>query len=344
MEEKQFRGKVRWFTFLFSVLVVWVHAFNAELFLGSGPSAAGLKRVQTWIGNGLGQFAVPGFFMISGYLFYRGFTWDKLGRKWRSRFRSLVVPYFLWNGLYYLGYVTASRVSGLADIVGKGRIPFTWETALDAVVHYRYNAVFWYLYQLIWLIALTPLIYAFLKRKKTAALWLAAAALCVWFQVDFPFVNEDSVLYYSAAGAAALHVSGAAERGGDARSFLTGGGMVLAGAVCGLGFHRWGEVGLLVFARLLIPMGVWQMADKRVLPAVRPWMEDTFFLYATHFAFVRLVNKTGAVLFPGSGLAAAVLYFGMPAFCLIFSRVLGAVLKKWIPPLWSALNGGRAAG
>ena len=124
MEEKQFRGKVRWFTFLFSVLVVWVHAFNAELFLGSGPSAAGLKRVQTWIGNGLGQFAVPGFFMISGYLFYRGFTWDKLGRKWRSRFRSLVVPYFLWNGLYYLGYVTASRVSGLADIVGKGRIPF----------------------------------------------------------------------------------------------------------------------------------------------------------------------------------------------------------------------------
>ena len=53
MEEKQFRNKIQWFTFLFSILVVWVHAFNAELFLGKGPGAAGLKRVETVVGLSL---------------------------------------------------------------------------------------------------------------------------------------------------------------------------------------------------------------------------------------------------------------------------------------------------
>ena len=33
MTEKQFRGKVTWFSFAFSLLVIWVHSYNAELFL-----------------------------------------------------------------------------------------------------------------------------------------------------------------------------------------------------------------------------------------------------------------------------------------------------------------------
>lgn len=342
MEEKQFRNKIWWFTFLFSILVVWVHAFNAELFLGKGPQAAGLKRVQNWIGIGLGQFAVPGFFMISAYLFYRGFAWEKLGRKWKSRFRSLVIPYLLWNGIYYLGYVTASRVDGLTDIVGKGKIPLNWETALDAVLHYRYNAVFWYLCQLIWLIVLTPLIYSFLKRKWTALIWLLAVSACVWVQADLPVINEDSVLYYSAAGAAALHFSEKAEGAGSPAAFLTGAAMTAAGLICYVLFRGGGRVGLLVFCRLLVPLGVWQMVDKRILPEVRPWMKDTFFLYAAHFAFVRLVNKTGAVLLPGNRTAAAALYFFMPGLSLVFSRGVGELMRRWMPPVWRALTGGRS--
>ncbi len=62
--EQQFRNKIRWFTFLFSILVVWVHSVNAELFLGNAPAAAPLKKLEALVGTGLGQFAVPGFFMI----------------------------------------------------------------------------------------------------------------------------------------------------------------------------------------------------------------------------------------------------------------------------------------
>lgn len=339
--EQQFRNKIRWFTFLFSILVVWVHSVNAELFLGNAPAAAPFKKLESLVGTGLGQFAVPGFFMISAYLFYRNFSWEKLGRKWRSRARSLFLPFLLWNGLYYLGYVAASRVPGLADIVGKGIIPFDGKTALDAVFHYRYNYVFWYLYQLIWLAALTPVIYFFLRTKVGAAVYIGAAVLWVWLQVDFPFINEDSMLYYAVAAAFAVHRPGLAEENGGIAGRLEGAALMAAGGLCGVLYLRGCGVGFLVLCRLFVPLGLWRFVDGARLPEARPWMEDTFFLYATHFALVRLINKTGAVLFPGSRAAAAFLFVAMPWLCLGLSRTAAGVLKRWTPPLWSWLSGGR---
>lgn len=341
MEERQFRSKIQWFTFCFSILVVWVHAANAELFLGRTGEAAALEHLQSLVGNGLGQFAVPGFFMISAYLFYRNFSWDKLERKLKSRFRSLVIPFLLWNGLYYLGYALASRVPGLTEIVGKGVIPLDPGTAIQAVVLYRYNAVFWYLYQLIWLVALTPVLYSLLKRKGTAALLLAAAAAWVWFERDVPFINEDSLLYYVSAACWAIYAPGTAEEAGGRRQLLEGAGVLAAGIACLLVQRHGGGIGFLVYGRLLIPMGVWRMVDKRLLPQARWWMKDTFFLYATHFAFVRLVNKTMARIFPGSALGAALLYALMPALCLGFALAGRAVLVRLAPPLWRLLTGGR---
>ena len=80
MKDEVFRNKVTWFSFGFSLLVIWVHSYNAELYLGKAPEMAAVYRLQHAVGDGLGQIAVPGFFMISGYLFYRDFTWEKLGR------------------------------------------------------------------------------------------------------------------------------------------------------------------------------------------------------------------------------------------------------------------------
>lgn len=105
MEEKQFRDKVYWLTFLFSLMVVWVHSFNGELFMGNPEAALKVAGIERILGEKLGQIAVPGFFMVSSYLFFRGFCWKKLLPKWRSRIRSLLLPYLLWNFLYYIGYV-----------------------------------------------------------------------------------------------------------------------------------------------------------------------------------------------------------------------------------------------
>ena len=63
MAEKTFRNKIYWFTFLFSVLVIWVHSYNAVLFLGNTGAAASLVRLERFFGDKIAQIAVPGFFM-----------------------------------------------------------------------------------------------------------------------------------------------------------------------------------------------------------------------------------------------------------------------------------------
>ena len=47
MKEEQFRNKITWFTFGYSLLVIWVHSYNGELFLGKtsqGQAVAGFER------------------------------------------------------------------------------------------------------------------------------------------------------------------------------------------------------------------------------------------------------------------------------------------------------------
>ena len=87
--------------------------------MGTPEAALKVAGIERILGERLGQIAVPGFFMVSSYLFFRGFCWEKLIPKWRSRIRSLVLPYLLWNFLYYIGYVAATRLPGLSGVVGK---------------------------------------------------------------------------------------------------------------------------------------------------------------------------------------------------------------------------------
>ena len=142
MEEREFHSKVYWLTFIFSILVIWVHSGNAELFLGPGGGDGWVGRAERLLGSGLGQFAVPGFFAVSAYLFYRGFSMKDLERKWKSRIRSVLLPYALWNGLYYAGYVAATRLPAAAAVVGKPPVPLNWEECFRAVFFYAYNPVF----------------------------------------------------------------------------------------------------------------------------------------------------------------------------------------------------------
>ena len=149
MREKWFREHIWWMSFILSLLVVWVHSENAELFLGEMGRESLVYRLESFFAQTLGQMAVPGFFMISAYLFYRNFQFSKTVSKWKSRCKSLLLPYVLWNTLYYLGYVVVTRLSFAKNVIGKEPVAFDLKELLLAAVYYKYNPVFWYLFQLL---------------------------------------------------------------------------------------------------------------------------------------------------------------------------------------------------
>ena len=345
MNENGFRNKVTWFTFFLSVLVIWVHSYNAVLFLGYTHEAAVLDRLERLLGDGIGQIAVPGFFMISSLLFFRNFSMDQLKRKWKRRIQSVLVPYLLWNTIYYIGYVMGSRIPGLSQVIGKGEIPLDLPAILAAVFFYQYNYVFWYLHQLILLIVLAPLIYIAIKRVWTAIVFLGAVILGIFLGIDLLGLNLDALFYYSAAAAAAVHGRRLTETNGNRRKI----GLGMACLAVGLIIRRFdlpgnaiGEAAAAtVIFRFLAPAALWLMVPQEVLPAPGNIAKNNFFLYAVHFALVRLINKTGALLLPSLWVIPLLFFLFMPAVLAIISWAFASLLKKSFPRLWRLLNGNR---
>lgn len=89
--------KIRVMAFLGAVAVVVIHSNSLESI--TDPLWAG--RVGNWIGY-LQRWAVPFFFMVSGFFFDRGYASVARGTKdfYRTKFKSLVVPYCLWGAVY----------------------------------------------------------------------------------------------------------------------------------------------------------------------------------------------------------------------------------------------------
>lgn len=345
MEEQKFRNKITWFTFFFSVLVIWVHSYNAVLFLGTTKTAYRTDYLERLLGATIAQVAVPGFFLISSYLFFRTFTIKRLWVKWNSRIRSVLVPYIVWNFLYYLGYVIGSRLPVLKDVIGKGRIPFSIIEAGDAVLHYTYNYVFWYLNQLIILLILAPLIYLIIRKKITGGAFLIVIFIAIYTGGELRYVNLDALLYYTVGAFAAVHGKGIVERSWDIKEFAVGSLLlILAYLVYGYDFpgEAMGEsAASVVLFRMLVPVSLWLMVPEFILFEAKEWMRQNFFLYAIHFALVRLINKTGAFLLPSVPAIPIGIFLLMPVICVFFSYQVAGILRKFTPRTWYLLNGGR---
>ncbi len=348
MKERRFRNKITWFSFLFTLLVVWIHAANAELFLGADSASELTFDIEGFLAEDIGQMAVPGFFMISGYLFFRGFDLAALEGKWERRIRSTLIPYILWNFLYYLGYVAASRLPLLSSVVGKGTVSLSLEELVGAVLHFKYNPVFWYMFQLILLIILAPIIYLFIRNMWGRVILFAVLGLLLIFNIYLPFLNTDALFYYSLAGALALNKRTRAVCEAENVTWQRSATGILA--IGGAIFFYWMAVRLIapvgfVLCRTLVVAGLWLMVPAAALPKAGKMVSEHFFLYATHFAYVRLINKGVAMLLPQALHVAAVpliLFLAMPFLTLALSNLLYNVLNRYLPRICLLLNGGRA--
>ena len=97
--------------------VIFIHASGSSINLknsNTGIDQIGFisKFIQDFISDGLARIAVPLFFIISGYLFFLGFTWslDKYKAKVKSRLSSLVIPFLFWNAVSMLVFFIAQSI------------------------------------------------------------------------------------------------------------------------------------------------------------------------------------------------------------------------------------------
>ena len=346
MREKRFRDNVTWMSFLLTLLVIWTHALNTELFLGEAGknSAAGLT--ESLLGEHLAQIAVPGFFMMSAVLFFRNYRPADTPRKWGRRFKRLVIPYFSWNLLYYLGYLIATRAPVLREITGREETPFSLQELLEAMLFYKYNHVFWFVFQLILLALLSPLIWYIVQRRASFTGMFLLLCVFIFLKADPTPLNADALLYYMTGARAVTALSQAPAGKKQKRTEEAVGRAGLVFMVAALFLYcialLSGNDLPLVLSRLMSAASLWTfLLCIRKLPAPRPIMSETFLIYAIHFAPVRLINKSTAALLPGSAAAALLVFLLMPLLVLGIAWIVNSIGERYCPALLHLFTGGR---
>ena len=317
------------YTLFLSVLVIFVHSTHFSLAsLQALPhssffSTSFLIKIEFFFSEFLGQVAVPGFFFLSGFLFFRGLDDAKnWGRKVKSRVFSYVLPYLLWNSAMTLLYLSF------------GKAEWSMKSLWEGIFLYRFNPVFWYFYQLILLSFCLPFmaILVILIRGNTAInrntainkntatnrntainnntvinradtgspmspLFLCFPLLfllLVYFQVDIPFLNEDAAFYYSFGAALALLWDG---RKLFVPSFL----LLFFTLFCYAQTLLPHAIGILLLATVFYRLGMALfflslfmkgegsiLLMKRRNSILQTLSEMSFYIYASHYLFLRL--------------------------------------------------------
>lgn len=373
------------YTLFLSVLVIFVHSTHFSLAsLQAVPhsgffSTSFLIKIEFFFSEFLGQVAVPGFFFLSGFLFFRGLDDVKSwGRKLKSRVFSYVLPYLLWSSVMTLLYLSF------------GKAEWSLKNLWEGIFLYRFNPVFWYFYQLILLSFCLPFmaILVILIRGNTAinkgntinksntinrstAIERAGTGspisplflcfpllflLLVYFQVDIPFVNEDAAFYYFLGGSFALLWDGR-------KLFLPSFPLLVFALFCYAQTLLPHAIGILLLATVFYRLGMalfflslFMKKEGGILPMKRgksilqTLSDMSFYIYASHYLFLRLwfflqgFLETRTAAFTGdAGRDAFKLFFYLlsPVYCLFLAYFTGKGMKGLSPGLWKLLNGGR---
>lgn len=202
-------------SFVLSVFVVLIHLKSAALYSFDGILGECIKSFNNIMCNCITPVAIRLFFVISGVLFYRNYTYKVTLSKYKSRLKSLVVPYLIWCSLYTF-IMMAIHYSPLGSRF-EFDVPFSIHNLIMGIVFNGFYSSFWFIFNLIIFTLLCPIIYTLLKNKIVGAVVVVASIVLYCFGIMIPemitiggteyvaFWRADSIVFYLIGAYIGIH-------------------------------------------------------------------------------------------------------------------------------------------
>lgn len=188
---------IRWLRFPLIFLIILLHCYST---IGlPGNHEIYFKMVypfSLW----LGETGVPGFFFISGFLFF--LSTKKYRQKLSSRFHTLLIPYMLWNALLLGLYIIAFVAGYPQEINGKNIANYTFIDYVrifwDRGSYDNGNFVpilcpFWYIRNLLVMSVLSPVFYYIIKYIREIFLLVVAIW---WLMTPHNAFISQTILFF----------------------------------------------------------------------------------------------------------------------------------------------------
>lgn len=347
------RKKLSSYSAILALLVILIHTDNTYIYasLSDGSLISRITSAIEWvISKDIASIAVPSFFMISGVLFYRDFTIDKYPQKLKSRIKSLIIPFLLWNLFRFLLFYVLGKLGIIERYLGAPRLVFSLENLIKGVFFYKYNLGFWFMYQLILLTLVSPVIRLLVKNKWAGL--VVILSLVALFSTDAlgSFLNVtlkkrflllDCTIFYIIGAYIGTHFFDFVNKKNKFTKMLAPVGIV-AGQALYILFLRTGFLLFYILFLIISSIAFWYLYDcLGVKPMHKAISSITFFIYALHGTVLEFLQAAAGHIFADSAVAALITYITFPAITLAILVFISIALKKYTPKFWSIICGAR---
>lgn len=344
-KDRFFENKILIVNGVMSIMVIFLHSYNIEKYNHLQWFMTPL--LENFISRTVGNLAVPTFFFMSSILFFQNYSVEKIWSKYKSRAFSVLIPYLLWNTIYFIVFICLTRIPFSSSFMDTKEITINGNAIIRAVFCYEYNTVYWFMQQLILFIAISPAVY-YLMKKRSGFL-LLAGLLVMNYQIErIPGgaygIRIHSFIYWVMGAYFALHKRERIYNRSRNGSFYLIGSLVLIAVRFYLGCitHKI-EVSNYVLNLLLLlnVVCVWFAFDTLRLNRVCEWMKMSFFIYSIHPLIVDIIKKGMYALLPENDIMALANYLlsGLGGFML--SLFIARWMIRFVPGLFYILSGGR---
>ena len=203
--KEQYWKRIQLISFVLAVFIIIRH--NSSIGNYDAPMILSVYNAMKY---SITEVAVPLFFLIAGFNFFNNFSVDSQKRKFKSRIKSLLVPYLVWNTIYCVFCIITSLDFFSRFFVGREKFVITPLNVLcGCVFHNNCNSHFWFVFDLMVCVVINPLIYYVIRHKISGLAFLTAIFILVMILgLNLPsevFYRTDAFLYYYIGAFLGLH-------------------------------------------------------------------------------------------------------------------------------------------
>lgn len=366
--------KIRFWGFLSMVCLVFVHGYNLdERYLEPFSLVKEPLRFTTFFeyftANGIFRFRIPMLFAISGYLLalHESRTYKE---QMKSKVRTLLVPYLLWSAIGLAATFALEQFPQTQAIVRAANLReplenYDFLTLFSGWIFSPLPFQLWFIRVLFVYNALYPFFAKLLtSNTKNVKIWFGVVGfIWLFLPIHLGLIESEGLLFFTLG--IWLQKSGFDLENPPSffRPMLWGGAWILLTAVKTVAAfylssiqdvstflflllsHRLSEVLGLVFAWYgLNRLAVWSMQ--------RAWFRwvsaFSFMIYALHVPLVNYLLHPAFLLqssFPSDFSAFRIaVYILLPSVVILFCVCIGALMRRYLPPVYHLLTGGRGLG
>lgn len=324
-----------------------------------------------------GAMAVAVFSVISGYFlfgkFTAGLTPELYGRECKKRAASLLLPYILWNlitwGFLWVKNTAALKLGiapGFSEVEYAQILPFSFEGVFLAPL----NGPLWYVREIIYLTALSPLIYLLIRYMRGWGL-LAWYALYIFSPQPISIISSPVAMHFAIGAylalrgkslfepfvACCMYVASrgvAASVGKEVRSQRLAKYFTYGMAVLFFWFITFGNtspaaeyisrLGMPFIVSSILMVSARAFARPSICSASFKYGSATFFIYVTHTLGIITLVRGVLYMMPivSSSWGQLVVCLIMCLSALVYSIIGYKLLLRFAPRVLEILCGGRA--